>query len=498
MSPTTFDCIICGYPIYNHLTTSGSGTWLREFRASEYATSNPKVSLLMQSVYSDPLGTFVSGVGCRDDTGISTWIAPSDPNMRWDDDGYSFPASDELPVMRQGPLNGRHGFVLHDACWHLLQRVFQPGEIPLERLVEVCESLPFPLRGNGISWGHDYGGLYFLDNLKYYPWEDRLLGEGHNAETLLCAKSDPYDIPEISTLLTTRLDHPTVLPLDKKLHDCFSRLPWEILEAIAVKLPTDHALSLRRVSQAFLPLLSSSTFWASRFKASADRGFIFETWKSLEVTDWMSLYRLTGRTHGPSGLQNRRRVWDLARPLENITNLRLAEDLTMTSLNENLARLRWSKVAGDVKDEVDYEYPRNFNEGCRIFGTHVAPIPESLSKIGFSISSLEHVTYISGVRLITPKEPDIFLGFVSEGKEVIKEITALRGFILAVGSRGIHALQVVSQDASLSEWIGCPENSPITKRLAHFDFVAGLEVNFDVSTQFYQFGLYAPSTYETV
>jgi hypothetical protein len=106
----------------------------------------------------------------------------------------------------------------------------------------------------------------------------------------------------------TRLEHPTVLSLDTKQHGCFSRLPWEILEAITVKLPTDDALGLRRVSQAFLPLLSSATFWASRFKASADRGFIFETWRSREVTDWMSLYRLTGRTHGPSGLQNRRRV----------------------------------------------------------------------------------------------------------------------------------------------------------------------------------------------
>jgi hypothetical protein len=161
----------------------------------------------------------------------------------------------------------------------------------------------------------------------------------------------------------------------------------------------------------------------------------------------------------------------------------------MTSLGENNTPLRWSKVAGDVKDEVAYRYPKNFNEGCRIFATHFAPIPEGLSKIGFSISSLANVTYITGVRLITQKSPDICLGFVSEGKEVIKELTALRGFVLAVGSRGIHALQVVSQDASLSEWVGCPTTSPITKCLAHFDFIAGLEVKFDVSiTQSYQFG----------
>lgn len=63
-------------------------------------------SVLMESVYSSLLGTFVSGVGCHDDRVAPTRIAPSDPTMRWD----------ELPVMQQHPLDGRHGFVLHDAC----------------------------------------------------------------------------------------------------------------------------------------------------------------------------------------------------------------------------------------------------------------------------------------------------------------------------------------------------------------------------------------------
>lgn len=90
-------------------------------------------------------------------------------------------------------------------------------------------------------------------------------------------------------MLTTRLEHPTELSLDTKPHDCFSKLSWEILEAIAIELPTEDALGLRRISRAFLPLFSSATFWASRFKASADRRFMFETWNSRDVTDWMSL-----------------------------------------------------------------------------------------------------------------------------------------------------------------------------------------------------------------
>jgi hypothetical protein len=71
-----------------------------------------------------------------------------------------------------------------------------------------------------------------------------------------------------------------------------------------------------------------------------------------------------------------------------------------------------------------------------------------------SICSLGNINYLAAC-LITEKGPDICLGFVSESKRVIREVTALRGFVLAAGSRGIHALQVVSEDASLSEWVGC-------------------------------------------
>ena len=92
------------------------------------------------------------------------FIAPSDPAVRWDDHNYHFQASDELPVMQQCPENGRHGFVLHDACFRLLQKALEPDNIPLERLLWVCRSLPFPLRGIGVCWGHDYGGLTLLDN----------------------------------------------------------------------------------------------------------------------------------------------------------------------------------------------------------------------------------------------------------------------------------------------------------------------------------------------
>jgi hypothetical protein len=37
-------------------------------------------------------------------------------------------------------------------------------------LFEVCRSLPFPSEGTGLDWGHDFGGLVFVDNQDRYSW----------------------------------------------------------------------------------------------------------------------------------------------------------------------------------------------------------------------------------------------------------------------------------------------------------------------------------------
>ncbi len=438
----------------------------------------------MESVYSAPSGSFVSGVGCREYDESAMWITPSNPTMRWDDNENHVRVLDELPVMQQCPVNGCHGFVLHGACWQLLQRAFQPDEIPLKRLLEVCESLPFPLRGNGVCWGHDYGGLLVLDDQDHYPWEDRLVEQSHSTNICLYAKENPYIVPDISALPGMRLEHPLHWIPKTQGHDCFSRLSWEILEAIAINLSTDDALGMRRISKAFLPLLSSGVFWSSRFEASGDRRFIFEKRKSRDTTDWLNLYRLTSNAHSSPGLLNRRRIWDLIRPLLDMTSLRPAEVLKTAYVDQQSAYLIWTKVAGDMRDNASDRHPVGFNEGCPLFGTHVAYLPKDLSKISFSISSVGSVSYVAGIRLIAKKGPDMCLGFVSKGKEAIHEVTTLRGFVLAAGSRGIHALQVINEVASPSEWVGCSNNSPITERLARFDSIAALEVGFDVRKQF--------------
>jgi len=53
-----------------------------------------------------------------------------------------------------------------------------------------------------------------------------------------------------------------------------------------------------------------------------------------------------------------------------------------------------------------------------------------------------------------------------------------------MGSRGLHGIQVIREDYSLSEWAGSPSNTPITERLTGFDRIDKLEIGFDVSREF--------------
>src|SRR4030095_6172179 len=110
------------------------------------------------------------------------------------------------------------------------------------------------------------------------------------------------------------------------------------------------------------------------------------------------------------GLQNRRRIWDLIRPLTNLITLRLAEGSKTACADQKFAHLRWSKVAGDIRGEASDGYPKDFNEGCRLFGTYAAYVPKVLSRISFSISGVRNVNYVAGIRLVTEKGPDICLG----------------------------------------------------------------------------------------
>ena len=383
--------------------------------------------------------------------------------------------------MQKSPVNDRHGYVVHDACWCLLEKFLHPRAVPLARLLKICESLPFPLRGSGVSWGHNYGGLVLLDEKSHYPWEAQLIGQSDSSEVMDQARMNPYDVPEIPLLLKTRPQTPPGLGPLGQGNDCFSVLPWEILEVIAIYLSTRDALTLRLASRSFLPIFTSQTFWASRFGRGGDRDFIFEKRNGREKGDWRALYRLGNDIHSPPGLKNRRRVWALIRSFTDSLSLYLDDASKAAPIDLGHPGLQWIEQSGDRRHGPSSGYYARFDEGCRRFDKQRTSIPHDLSQLAVSTITVGGVEYVAGIRLVTGKDRDICLGYIAEGSELMLDVIALKGFVLAVGPRGIRALQVIGMDESISRWFGCPKGSPITRRLTNFESITALEVGFDVS-----------------
>ena len=84
------------------------------------------------------------------------------------------------------------------------------------------------------------------------------------------------------------------------------------------------------------------------------------------------------------------------------------------------------------------------------------------------------------MRLFSVEEVDRQLGY--KCNETVSEVTALRGFAVAVGPRGIRAIQVICDDGTRSPWFGRLKNSPITERLVRTERIVALEIEFDVSS----------------
>lgn len=418
-------------------------------------------------------------MGIYENPRSGSWVAPLNEFVRWNDCNYHPHASDEVPVMRQPSFNGRHGFVLHDACCCLLKAALSQS-VPIWRLYKVCESLPFPLYWHGVCWEHDYGELASLDKQGHYPWEDRLY-ETTYSDVHRYAEADPYDVPDIVQLTVMPSDCPPN-PAPFRYHsDRFTVLPWEILEAIVVNLPTCDALNLRLASRSFSRILASQPFWASRFAPGGERDFVFELRKGMKGKDWRHLYRHTSSSQSSPGLLNRMRLWHLIRLIEKHVRLVLDDKRGSVSEDVNCTDLRWHRVRGDVRQELGAYHFTGFNEGCRVFGKARVFTPKALSKIAFSILRSGEADYVVGMRLSSAEEEDRQLGY--KGNEIVFEVTALRGFAVAVGPRGIRAIQVICDDSSRSSWFGRPEGSPITERLVRTEHIAALEVEFDVSSR---------------
>ncbi|KAL1884645.1 U3 small nucleolar RNA-associated protein [Paecilomyces lecythidis] len=465
-------------------------SWRREFRAIRCNT-DPDLDV----------GPFLTGVGgyLARDREVS---APSDPNRHWDDTTYQYTQEDAFPPLlavrgRPHPQNVRPGwirpgFILHDTCWELLQKMLRPSSVPLERLYNICLSCPAHEKG-WLDWGHDYGSL--MDRLPsdHYPWEDvyvigfikRYLGDEHSPLTYF--KSDPLRVPELQQALASsreRLEKSSLAPISPVFRgqpDCFQRLPQELLEHIQMLLPSSSVSRLRTVSRSFASLPLSQAFWASRFERSRERGFVFEAtdpvWSDIleqRSRDWKVLYQKTTLNAASSrGMMNRKRIWESNREL---VDLLLQEPLTGSDLEISKHGIPgdmpqgkddWRAAGGDFRSRTSDFSPSGMP--CRAIFEQTLTVPKSLSQVRISICAFRGKRFICGLRFIADNEEDALLGYILPNSETEIDIHGLNGrlngFILAIGPRGIHALRVTTTAGNISHWVGNPDDFPQTTRL---------------------------------
>ncbi|KAM5504528.1 hypothetical protein McaMca56_000901 [Microsporum canis] len=379
--------------------------------------------------------------------------------VRWDDAGDASQHSDVIPVIRQ----------------KILQKFYEPDDVPLERLLEICR--PLPQCSAGVWLGHDYSGLIILDTKNHYPWEGRVTGRRNIL--LPCAEEIPYDIAEMSSLFMLSSNPPRTpeasrsIPMIGTNRDCFATLPWELIEAICVNLSVPDILSLVRASRSFHPILTSQTFWATRFEPGKDRELIFEKWNSKENRDWIKLYQLTNRSSSSPGLENRRHIWDLVREFAPSLDSSLDKSHERP-LSSNIYD-KSHEVTAEILPDPTLSIGGFFNQGCLLFHKQHTAVPPNLSGVAFSITA----NYITGIRLMSRSQEDICLGYIIKNKETALEVTAISGFILAVDSRGVRAIRAIDGNGNESRWFGNPKDTPITKRLTGFKVITALEIGVD-------------------
>ncbi len=466
-------------------------------------------------MYRGPEGIALSGVGSlpRIELPNPAWGRVEPPrhrHARWSDSGHSDELNTSVALVGRTALSDRYGFIFHEACWALLEGALHPAPVPLERLFELCASLPVSRTFGGTSWGHDYGGIAVLDNTCYFPWESRLRMQPRENLQLSAAEfsKNPYLPSEIARILDEHPEEPPAprhsfpppdsTPALTESSDCFARLPEELCAAIAMRLPTTDVLNARLASRSFWFIFHSQQFWASRFKGpSAERPWLLDvrepTLRSNVSRDWCWLYRRAG------SLQNRQRIWGLIRGVVDLVSL------VWNELPLDLAPM-WSAASilssgpDLVEATADLQAPAphthspssHFQRGCRKSRSQTIAIPDTLARLSVSTVAVGDDLFVAGLCLTTTAGDTVRLGYYSHSDYSVN-LSEIWGVRLAVGASGMHALQCITGPTGLSPdspWLGSyPSDSLVTDRLAIGRRAVALEVGFDVRTPFYYFSL---------
>jgi hypothetical protein len=178
-------------------------------------------------------------------------------------------------------------------------------------------------------------------------------------------------------------------------------------------------------------------------------------------------------------------MWGLIKQLSELISVEWegGQGLLPLTSDEN----EWKEVHGWIQLPERDENISGIKRGCvRLYSQHTS-IPALLCRIVVSTVSIGTATYITGLCFISKapvsnQESKICLGYT---KELSLETTGLQGFIIAVGSRGIHAIRFVTP-RQLSPWFGNPKGVPITtRRLVSYKPITALKAGFDVRLTYF-------------
>lgn len=284
--------------------------------------------------------------------------------------------------------------------------------------------------------------------------------------------------------VSTRKIQRKLANLPKIPTDPFSSLPVELLEAIAVYLPTSDVLRLRLTTRAMTPIFTSKVFWKSRFSINGERGFLrpvinqeIEGNDAKEV-DWRHLYHCTCKLKCSQEFEYQIRIWESLRWLRDAT----------------LARYSGKHRQKDSAGFVPCGLPLDFR-GRALQGYHNSFYPNtrresvrldrSLERIIVSVREIDGTVNITGIEFVFSDMPNALIGYKTPGAATIEsyaidsvsrsiytypgirfttEISSLRGFSTESTPGGVHILTIFEEDLEY-----CVGESAMNTNTEHYE-----------------------------
>ncbi|KAM0437504.1 hypothetical protein ACHAPT_001868 [Fusarium lateritium] len=250
-----------------------------------------------------------------------------------DDLNFEWPSSNDSEIEpKKFDLADLYGIgqppacIFHDSCFQVL-KLADPA-VPIHMVWHIRSAFHSPQAIINANWGHDYGGI-LKKSQDCFPWDNASEETWYTLQDAAAVvMQDPRCRGEVSSLLNAPYSAPPQVNLPPSAlvvgHDPFARLPEELIEMIAILLPTLDFLEARYASRAFWPIFHVSNFWASRFNMLDERSWLFEA-KTSRFRDWRGLYMRTTDSRLSPTLRNRKRVGTLVQRLLGIIRLKYVE-----------------------------------------------------------------------------------------------------------------------------------------------------------------------------